>query len=204
MVSPCVDVLRRLAARIHDELGSQQGSKHTVPDLEKDIATLVDSLREHEVYEYKEGRVLDPKDSPVPDILSVGLAALSHGTSTNPLAEFNAQFDRLRERRKLSPISILADNIPVNTSISSSSTSQPETGPSPPSQSHFESDEEEMPGLVRWMDSESESEAGSDPDEDLFADSPTLTREDEDDVALEMDDWCLDASGDDKSDVGSE
>lgn len=203
MVSPCVDVLRRLAARIHNELGSQQGSRHTVPDLEKDIATLVDSLREHGVYEYKEGRVLDPKDSPVPDILSVGLAALSHGTSTNPLAEFNAQFDRLRERRKLSPISILADNIPViTTTSSSSSTSQPEMGPFPPSQSHSESDEdEEMPGLVRWMDLESESEAGSDPDEDLFADSPTLTREDEDDVALEMDDWCLDTSEDEESDV---
>ncbi|KAJ6517713.1 hypothetical protein DFH09DRAFT_1098801 [Mycena vulgaris] len=52
----------------------------------------MDSLAEYEVYAEKEGRVLDDAAKPVPDTLSVGLAVLTHGTSTTPLDDFNQQF----------------------------------------------------------------------------------------------------------------
>ncbi|KAF8960166.1 hypothetical protein BDZ97DRAFT_1922415 [Flammula alnicola] len=62
-------------------------------------------LQDHDVYEVIPGRVVDAQDRAVPDVISAGLSQLSHGNSTNPIAEFNEQFDRLRERRKLTPIS---------------------------------------------------------------------------------------------------
>ncbi|KAJ7826515.1 hypothetical protein B0H13DRAFT_2241113 [Mycena leptocephala] len=93
-VSPCVDVLRRLATSINQDLGSRQGNKHTIPDLDNDIQSLMASLTEHEVYIHKE-------------VLSAGAAALTHGTASNPLQEFNTQFDQLRRRRELIPVSAL-------------------------------------------------------------------------------------------------
>jgi hypothetical protein len=84
---------------MNEELGSRQGNKHTIPDISNDIEVLMASLQEHEVYVKKEGRVLDDDELPVPDALSVGAAALAHGTTTNPIQEFNAQFDQLRRRR---------------------------------------------------------------------------------------------------------
>jgi hypothetical protein len=33
-----------------------------------------------------------------------GIAQLSFGNSSNPIAEFNQQFNRMRERRKLTPV----------------------------------------------------------------------------------------------------
>jgi hypothetical protein len=64
---------------------------------------LMESLAKLEVY-VKEGRVLDPDEQPVPDAISVGLAELAHGSS---LAKYNAQFEHLRERRRVLPISDL-------------------------------------------------------------------------------------------------
>ncbi|KAJ7084898.1 hypothetical protein B0H15DRAFT_783568 [Mycena belliarum] len=107
LISPCVDILRSLATRIHTDLGARQGSKHTIPNLDKDIATLMASLDEHGVYSLQEGRVLDDDEKPVADILSTGLAALTHGGSITPLAEFNQQFDILRDRRRLTPVADL-------------------------------------------------------------------------------------------------
>ncbi|KAJ7917839.1 hypothetical protein B0H13DRAFT_2231360 [Mycena leptocephala] len=107
LISPCVDVLRQLATKINIDLGARQGSKHASPDLADDIDELMDSLAEHEVYVEKEGRVLDDDEKPAPDVLSVGMAALTHGTSTTPLAEFNQQFDIMRERRRLTSVSEL-------------------------------------------------------------------------------------------------
>ncbi|KAJ6528621.1 hypothetical protein DFH09DRAFT_1327626 [Mycena vulgaris] len=95
LISPCVDILRGLATRIHKDLGARQGSKHTIPKLDKDVAVLMDSLDEHSVYTLQEGRVLDDDEKPVPDILSAGMAALTHGSSISPLAEFNQQPRRL-------------------------------------------------------------------------------------------------------------
>ncbi|KAF8952570.1 hypothetical protein BDZ97DRAFT_1768339 [Flammula alnicola] len=59
MVSPCVDILRKLSTKINHELGTEQGSKHTIPDLEQDIKTIMKVLQEHDVYEIIPGRVVD-------------------------------------------------------------------------------------------------------------------------------------------------
>ncbi|KAJ6546558.1 hypothetical protein B0H10DRAFT_2329575 [Mycena sp. CBHHK59/15] len=116
LVSPCVDVLRRLATSMNEDLGARQGNKHTIPNLDNDIQTLMASLQEHEVYVKKEGRVLDDDEMPAPDVLSAGAAALSHGTPSNPLQDFNAQFDQLRRRRDLLPVSALTQYLPGATS----------------------------------------------------------------------------------------
>ena len=54
MVSPIINVLRRLANKLHDSLGSDQG-KHAIPDLSADIHALMGSLKEHKVYELVNG-----------------------------------------------------------------------------------------------------------------------------------------------------
>jgi len=104
MVSPSINVLHRLSAHMIDELGADQGVKHTVPSLEKDISALMKSLADLEVYTEKEGRTLDANEKPAQDVVSVGLALLAHGPA---LAKFNAEFDRIRERRRLKPVSDL-------------------------------------------------------------------------------------------------
>ncbi|KAJ7456193.1 hypothetical protein FB451DRAFT_1512643 [Mycena latifolia] len=199
LVSPCIDILRQLATRINLDLGARQGSKHATPDLAADIEALMDSLEEHEVYVEKEGRVLDDDEKPAPDVLSAGMAALSHGTSTNPLAEFNQQFDTLRARRRLTPVADLFGlinraAIPTTTSSSAPAVTPP-AAPSGDDDDEFEG----LPDLADAADSDDQSDA-EEQDEDLFADSPTLTRADEGDVDLDMDDvpeWYLDEDDED-------
>ena len=96
-----MDVLRRLSTKINPELGTEQGSKHTIPDLRKDIEILMTVLKEHDVYQVVHGRAVDTQDRAVQDVISVELAQLSHGNATNPIGEFNEQFERLCDRRKL-------------------------------------------------------------------------------------------------------
>ncbi|KAJ7865487.1 hypothetical protein B0H14DRAFT_2347966, partial [Mycena olivaceomarginata] len=206
LVSPCVDILRQLATRMNAELGTRQGSKHATPDLADDIAALMASLDEHEVYVEKEGRVLDDDEKPAPDVISVGMAALSHGASTTPLAEFNQQVDVLRERRRLTPV---ADMLGL---INTSGIPQPPVTVDtdiPATNTSAESDDNyaDLPELEPPTDSDDEEEGGSEEDEDLFAESPTLTRFDEGDVELDMDDipeWYLDEDDEEYSDSGSD
>ena len=108
MVSPCVDVLRNLASRMNDDLGARQGKKHSTPDLRKDIDILMASLAKLDVYVEKEGRILDPDEMPVPDAISVDLTDFAHGSA---LTDFNTQFERNRERRRLLPISALLEHL---------------------------------------------------------------------------------------------
>lgn len=175
--------------KIQEDLGSRQGSKHSIPDLRRDINTLMDSLKEHEVYVVKNGRTVDSQDSPVPDVLTAGLAALGHGSTTNPIAEFNAQFDRLRERYKLTPVSLdrawpsrtgSAIDPTIASEVTAMDTELPRdptspTSPTPPLPTSLE-------------DSDDEPVWGGQP----LADSPTLPRLDECDVELDMDEWRLD------------
>jgi hypothetical protein len=178
------------------ELGTRQGSKHATTDLANDIAALMASLNDHEVYVEKEGRVLDDDEKPVPDVISVGIAALTHGASITPLAEFNQQFDILRERRRLTPVAELLGLI--NTSGIPRLT--PATNTDLPTDASAEADDDEdkfadLPELEAPVDSDNEDEPGVEEDKDLFAESPTLTRLDEGDVELEMDEipeWYLD------------
>ncbi|KAJ7813694.1 hypothetical protein B0H14DRAFT_2852382 [Mycena olivaceomarginata] len=209
LISPCVDILRQLATKINIDLGAHQGSKHATPDLEEDIDALMDSLAEHEVYLEKEGRVLDDDEKPAPDVLSVGMATLTHGSSTTPLSEFNQQFEIMRERRGLVPISDLLPLINVSGDAVSTSVM---TATVTSTNASAESDiaDSDLPPLVAPDDSDDEPEY-DDPepveeDEDLFAESPTLTRFDEGDVELDMDDvpeWYLDED-EDESDSGED
>ncbi|KAI0309709.1 hypothetical protein OF83DRAFT_1088874 [Amylostereum chailletii] len=109
MIAPCIEVLRHLARSIHAELGSYQGDKHTSPDLRRDVDRLMTSLDIHNVYRLQNGRQFDSDEQPAPDIIAVGAAALTHGTSTNPLADFNAQCELARERRRLKPVTELLE-----------------------------------------------------------------------------------------------
>jgi hypothetical protein len=159
----------------------------------------MDSLAEHEVYIEKEGRVLDDDEKPAPDVLSVRMAALTHGTSTMPLAEFNQQFDIMRERRRLRPVSELLGLINpsgILRQASGSDTDIPATDPSAEADGFYA----DVPDLEPANDSDDDGLDGDEPaddEEDLFAESPTLTRLDEGDVELDMDDvpeWYLDDS----------
>ena len=49
-------------------------------------------LKEHDIYELIPGQVVNTQDCAVPDVISVGIVQLLHGSSTNPIAEFNQQF----------------------------------------------------------------------------------------------------------------
>jgi hypothetical protein len=67
------------------------------------------SLKLHKVYVYSEGCVLDDDEKPAADIISVGLATLTHGSGSNALDEFNAQFNQVRERCQIKPISTVSE-----------------------------------------------------------------------------------------------
>ncbi|PPQ75837.1 hypothetical protein CVT26_001131 [Gymnopilus dilepis] len=83
--SPAVNILRKLSTKINNELGEKQGSKYKIPDLHKDIAILMAVLKEHAVYNFEYGRVVDIRDRAISDVIAVGLAQLSNGNSTNPM-----------------------------------------------------------------------------------------------------------------------
>lgn len=102
MISPCVDILRRLATHINSTLGAQQGTKHASPSLDRDIGHLMASLRRFRVYELDPGRDIDDgtdSDAVVADSLTVGLQRLSE-----PLADFNASFAKLKARCSGQPL----------------------------------------------------------------------------------------------------
>ncbi|KAJ6543185.1 hypothetical protein B0H10DRAFT_1897171, partial [Mycena sp. CBHHK59/15] len=206
LVSPCVDVLHRLATSMNEDLGSHQGNNHTIPNLDNDIQTLMASLQDHEVYVKKEGQVLDDDEMPAPDVLSAGAAALSHRTPSNPLQDFNAQFDQLRRRRDLLPVSALTQYLPGATSgtpqssstlttseaIASAGSPIPDVVPDSEGIILLDGDyltvdhQDDLPELVSPHatppgsegegEGEGEGEDDMNDDEDLFTESPTLTR----------------------------
>ncbi|KAF8155239.1 hypothetical protein K438DRAFT_1777780 [Mycena galopus ATCC 62051] len=197
LVSPCVDILRQLATRMNVELGAQQGSKHGTPDLTKDIATLMASLDEHEVYVEKEGRVLDDDEKAVPDVISGGIAALTH--------EFNHQFEILRERRRLTPVADLLSlvNSPsIPHLMSAADIDLPAANASAESDDESESlPDTEFPADSDEDEDEDDRELEK---EDFFAESPTLTRLEEGDVELDMDAIYLDEEYEEDSESDSD
>ena len=166
-------------------------------------------LKEHDVYRVLHGRIVDIKDRPVQDVISVGLAQLSHGNATNPIREFNEQFERLRDRRKLAPV--WEDDIDVDTPLELSS-AEGEFGSMNNvllgeirNSEHENSLLNEVPGSGE-SDSETDQNDFESPEAELDAvliESPTLQRVDEEDVALDMDGWDLDGNSEDEfSDEG--
>ncbi|TCD59750.1 hypothetical protein EIP91_011580, partial [Steccherinum ochraceum] len=98
-VSPCIDILRKLATHLNHELGGRQGSKHHSPELWNDITVLKNSLQQHNVYTLQPGRAIPGTNAVVPNIVNVGLNALA-----GPLAEFNEALKTLQERMGVAPI----------------------------------------------------------------------------------------------------
>lgn len=124
MISPCVNVLRKLAQSFNDILGSDQGTRHASPDLANDIRTLMDSLHEHDVYTLKLGRVLDDDDEPAKDCIAIGLQNLTEG-SKNPLSEYNDAFGHLQRQRKMTPVSL--DQMPTPSNATTNTTQESES-----------------------------------------------------------------------------
>ena len=90
------------------------------------------SLKLHKVYVYSEGRVLDDDEKPATDIISVGLAMLTHGSGSNTLDEFNAQFNQARERCRIKPVSELLHRLDQPAEVSTSSPSMITIAPPTP------------------------------------------------------------------------
>lgn len=98
MITPCIEILRQLAKQMHEDLGSRQGTKHASPDLERDIAELMRSLKEHNVCVIEPGRTLN-EDEIIPNAASVGLQNID-----GPLEEFNEMFSNLQARCRMNPL----------------------------------------------------------------------------------------------------
>ena len=94
-MAPCVDVLRQLSKTFNDNLGADQGTRHTPANLTDDIQSLMESLEEHNVYQIQNGWVLDEDDGPVKDVMGVGLQNLVDGNK-NPLSKYNEVFQRVQ------------------------------------------------------------------------------------------------------------
>ncbi|KAJ6596642.1 hypothetical protein B0H10DRAFT_1959988 [Mycena sp. CBHHK59/15] len=202
MISPCISVLRRLSKMITKALGSDQGTKHQPADLKDDIALLMTSLQEHDVYQIK-GRVFAKDDgAPTPDVISTGAQQLTD-SSSNPLTEYNTMFKRLQSRRRLQPlVDSWSDSPPSGLFASSSKPpSVPSTGsPSVPN-SVPEITLVDVAADYGGNSDEDDENSDIDIDGDLEAeqlstfervlnedDGPTLTRDTAADVALDMDD----------------
>jgi len=81
----------------NDTLGVDQGTRHAPPDLTNDIATLMESLNENNMYRFQKGRVSDEDTGgTVKDVILVGLHNLTEGKKT-PLTEYNEHGSRYEE-----------------------------------------------------------------------------------------------------------
>ncbi|KAH6894809.1 hypothetical protein BKA70DRAFT_1532521 [Coprinopsis sp. MPI-PUGE-AT-0042] len=101
MISPCIYALRHLATAMKQVLGTDLGTRHAPVDLSRDIAVLMNSLREHGVYSTNKGRKLDNDDEPAVDVMSAGLNSLLEGTA---LDDYNTTFTKVQQRRHNIPI----------------------------------------------------------------------------------------------------
>ncbi|PPQ87507.1 hypothetical protein CVT24_010731, partial [Panaeolus cyanescens] len=100
-ISPCVDALRHLATTMKRVLGTDIGSRHAPPDLSRDIRVLMESLKEHKVYEVEMGRKVDDDDIPVVDVIAEGMCSL---LTSSALSDFNKAFVSMQERRRMRPV----------------------------------------------------------------------------------------------------
>ncbi|KAK0219336.1 hypothetical protein EDD85DRAFT_924132 [Armillaria nabsnona] len=173
MISPCVNILRHFTRSLNSVLGANLGTNHAPPDLMKDIAAIMKSLKQHDVYVIKRGRVLDDDDAPVKDIIAVGLQQLTHG-KTNPLKEYNKEFSHLQARRRLVPV------VPVQQTDNDNDEPQPEpeaASGSDTSASEVDSDIEAEKGELEMLLEELAN--GND--------ESSLAQEMQEDVSLDMD-----------------
>jgi len=72
-------------------LGSDQGTAHKPANLAEDIADLMVSLDEHDIYTLNKGSRLDNNDPPVTDIITMGLQILAD-TNKGLIDNYNETF----------------------------------------------------------------------------------------------------------------
>nr|VWO97743.1 Pre-mRNA-splicing ATP-dependent RNA helicase PRP28 (EC [Ganoderma boninense] len=109
-ISPCIALLRNVATQMNSTLGARLGTKHQAPDRSRDLATLQNSMREHNVFTVQHGRILrGVKDGEVPNAISAGLSQL-----VGPLNEYNKIFQQLQKRRREVPLAPIVDTEPSN------------------------------------------------------------------------------------------
>jgi len=188
IVSPCIDVLRRLAKGINDDLGTHQGAKHKIPDLDRDIEALIMSLDDNEVYTIKPGRILDFDEKPVCDTYSVGMDTLTTVAALQAHFE-NTESTSIQTEPELTPLTPHA--IP------------------PPKNHPIDHEEEDV------IEVEGEGGEGDEVDKGheiritkpVAGNNDTLPRVHDEDVALDMNDdldWEEDDEGEEEDDVSSE
>ncbi|KAK7692084.1 hypothetical protein QCA50_005491 [Cerrena zonata] len=197
VLSPCIEILRKLSTEINADLGSRQGSKHTSPDLANDISAIIKSLREYRVYEIEHGRVIDSDKSSVPNIVASGLEAL-----LGPLREYNDMFRKLQERRRMTPLIYEPGMVPTHARTSnippstlSAATDPPATIPDSPTQPSLQTKLApthdtyiEVGNSDSEDDSHDSTSAGSQDEElDLYGDDELLPHVESEDVDLDMD-----------------
>ncbi|KAH8992238.1 hypothetical protein EDB92DRAFT_1797446, partial [Lactarius akahatsu] len=102
-ISPCIEILRRLATEVNSTLGSKQGNQHASADLTKDIKILMDSLKQNNIYEEVLGRTLRDDKSLTPDVISEGYTTLTWGAKS-PLRQFNRLVSTLQRHCGIQPL----------------------------------------------------------------------------------------------------
>ncbi|TFY60954.1 hypothetical protein EVJ58_g4806, partial [Rhodofomes roseus] len=191
MISPCIDVLRRLATEIHSLLGAKQGTKHTSPSLDKDIRQLIASLRRFHVYEFQPGREIDDgtdHSGLVVDSITLGLQRLSE-----PLEQFNRTFRKLQSRCTAAPLlgtpyadlsGTSGEQGPSRSSLGSSAVSGED--PAAPSAEQISEVDGSDSGEDGEDDVDDDGDGSDDSDEDLQPQA-FMSLETAADVALDMD-----------------
>ncbi|KAH9008822.1 hypothetical protein EDB84DRAFT_1549546, partial [Lactarius hengduanensis] len=171
-ISPCIEVLRRLATEVNNTLGSKQGNRHASADLTKDIKILMDSLEQNDVYKEVLGRTLGDDESPAPDAIGEGYSALTWGVKS-PLRQFNRLISTLQRRRTIQPL--------VGTALP---TQPQETSPEFPQSeddglAHNDPEDPDNDELELGLDEEME--------QSLNDTQPVMSLQTADDIDLEMD-----------------
>ena len=149
MISPCIGLLRKLALQMNASLGARLGDKHHSPSLERDLASLQDSMRQHSIFKVELGRHMPGvTKGEVPNVVTEGLNALP-----GPLADYNRAFEQLQRRLRGRSIFEMAASPPSVDGVSQSRNtgeSQPSTGaPSPPTRPLPAGDHSESTSRVR-------------------------------------------------------
>ena len=191
-LAPTIEVLRAISRNFNDVLGANQGTRHAPPDLTNDIATLMESLNDNNVYRFQQGRVLsDDTGGAVEDVVLTGLLSLTEGEKT-PLTEYNETIQHLQRRRRITSVAEQAKFVSNTTGPRITIDPPIETPMVTPIENEFQ-DYEGM-SVDENEDSEEDgpTEIGQILDElvEGFEDS-TLLRLSEEDVALDMDEVVM-------------
>ncbi|KAL0565003.1 hypothetical protein V5O48_017032 [Marasmius crinis-equi] len=118
-IAPCVQALQHITKNMTAALGINIGNKHQTPDVANDIAQLMKSLDENEVYCVVPGHTTDHDDPPATNVIEAGLRALK-STSSNPLADYNTVFLCLQTHSQILPVVgdyPLDSSLPTSTAI---------------------------------------------------------------------------------------